>query len=194
MRTSCHRRASGSRGVTWRICQHIPALALTQDLSGEASRLLDDIWDCQCHLTSRAPIGDAMCVEKLCSGRCLDRKIYVLRHVPAHCIQLAYNDTNQLSARVENRAATASGLHGSGVQRPGTLHGRRDCAQVSGAISLIAHAGCSLTALLMISSGGSRPVQIRNDSAPCWTRISSPSTKVAPPLMHGAASSVGSDP
>src|SRR5262245_39276016 len=98
-----------------------PGLALTQDLSGETSRLLDDIWDCQCFLISRAPIGDAMCVEKICSSRCLDRKIYVLRHVTDRCEQLAYNDTNQISACVKNRPAAVSRLYGGGDLDPMTI-------------------------------------------------------------------------
>ena len=89
-------------------------LALTQDLSGETSRLLDDIWDWQCLLTSGALIGNAMCIEKVCSGRCLDRKIHILRQVPEHRIQLAHDNTNQIPARVENGAAAVSQLHRGG--------------------------------------------------------------------------------
>ncbi len=71
---------------------------------------------------------------------------------------------------------------------------RRHRAQIARTIGWIVHHCCSRTASRMMSVDGSRPVQMRNDSAPWQTRISSPSTKVAPPLMHVAASSVGSDP
>lgn len=55
-----------------------------------------------------------MCVEKACSGRCLDRKIHVLRHIPAHGIQPAHDNTNEISARVENGSAAVSRLHWGG--------------------------------------------------------------------------------
>jgi hypothetical protein len=103
------------RVLTWCAAFCAPVrLALTKDLSGETSRLLDDIRDRQFLLTSGALIDNAMCVEKACSGRCLDRKIHVLRHVPDHQIQLAHDDTNQIPARVENWATAVSQLHRGG--------------------------------------------------------------------------------
>jgi len=86
-------------------------LVLTQDLNGEISRLRDNIRDRQFLLTSGALIGNATCVEKVCGGRCLDRKIHVLWQIPQHWIQLTHDHTNHMPASVENRPAAVSPLH-----------------------------------------------------------------------------------
>ena len=50
----------------------------------------------------------------------------------------------------------------------------------------------SRAAARMTSSGASRPVQMRKESAPCWTRTSIPSTTVAPAAAAAASRRVGS--
>ena len=46
----------------------------------------------------------------------------------------------------------------------------------------------------IVSSGASRPVQIRSEAAPWWTRTSRPSTTRAPRLLAAAISGVADDP
>ena len=62
-RGGCGHRAQKLRPrlLVWR-------LVLTQDLNGEISRLRDDIRDRQFLLTSGTLVGNAMCIEKVCSG------------------------------------------------------------------------------------------------------------------------------
>jgi hypothetical protein len=55
-----------------------------------------------------------MRVEEVCSGRCLDRKIHVLRQVPAHRIQLTYDNTDQIPASVKNGTTAVPWLHWRG--------------------------------------------------------------------------------